>query len=89
MGDHDHAYKLLFSHAEMVRDLLEGLVKESWLREIDYDSLEKVAATYVSGDLRERSADVVWRVRWGEAWVYVYLLLEFQSTVEPYMAVRI
>ncbi|MEX1058175.1 MAG: Rpn family recombination-promoting nuclease/putative transposase [Natronospirillum sp.] len=29
------------------------------------------------------------RVRWGDQWLYVYLLLEFQSTVDPYMAVRI
>jgi len=32
----------------------------------------------------------VWRARWGgERWIYVYLLLEFQSTVDPYMAVRL
>ncbi len=89
MAEHDHAYKLLFSHAEMVRDLLEGFVKEGWLSQLDYASLEKVAGSYVSDDLRERSDDVVWRVRWGEDWIYVYLLLEFQSTVEAYMAVRI
>ncbi|HET8696413.1 MAG TPA: Rpn family recombination-promoting nuclease/putative transposase [Gammaproteobacteria bacterium] len=89
MGDHDHAYKLLFSHAEMVRDLLEGFIKEPWLRELDYSTLEKVPGSYVSDDLRERSDDLVWRVRWAERWVYVYLLLEFQSTVEPYMAVRV
>lgn len=89
MAEQDHAYKLLFSHAEMVRDLLEGFVKEEWLSELDYGSLEKVGSSYVSDDLRERSDDVVWRVRWGEGWIYVYLLLEFQSTVEAYMAVRI
>ena len=89
MADHDHSYKLLFSHAEMVRDLLEGFVKEPWLEQLDYGSLERVASSYVSDDLRERSDDVVWRVRWGAAWIYVYLLLEFQSTVERYMAVRL
>jgi len=26
---------------------------------------------------------------WGKEWIYVYLLLEFQSTVDPYMAVRL
>ena len=89
MADHDHAYKLLFSHPEMVRDLLEGFVKEPWLEQLDYGSLERVPSTYVSDDLRERSDDVVWRVRWGENWVYIYLLLEFQATVEHYMAVRL
>jgi hypothetical protein len=89
MAEQDHAYKLLFSHAEMVRDLLEGFVKEEWLSQLDYASLEKVGSSFVSDDLRERRDDVVWRVRWGEDWIYLYLLLEFQSTVETYMAVRI
>ena len=43
----------------------------------------------MSEELRPRADDVVWRVRWREHWVYVYLLLEFQSEVDPWMAVRL
>jgi predicted transposase/invertase (TIGR01784 family) len=39
--------------------------------------------------LRDREDDIIWRIRWGEDWLYVYLLLEFQSTVDHFMAVRI
>ena len=53
------------------------------------DTLEKVSGSYVSDDLRDRADDLIWRVRWGEKWLYVYLLLEFQSTIDPWMAVRI
>ncbi len=88
MAEHDQAYKLLFSHAQMVRDLLEGFVREDWIAELDFGSLEKVNSSYVSDDLRKRNDDVVWRVRWAKEWVYIYLLLEFQSSVERYMAVR-
>ena len=88
MPDHDHSYKLLFSHAEMVRDLIKGFVHEEWVEQLDFDTLEKVSGSYVSDDLRDREDDVVWRLRWGSEWVYVYLLLEFQSTVDRYMAVR-
>ena len=28
MNDHDHSYKLLFSHPRMVQDLLQGFVHE-------------------------------------------------------------
>ena len=52
-------------------------------------TLEKVNGSYVSDDLRQRADDIVWRVRWGDDWLYVYLLIEFQSTVDPWMAVRI
>ena len=89
MSEHDHSYKLLFSHPEMVRDLLECFIRGDWLSQFDYDSLQKVSGSYVSDDLRDRTDDIVWRARWGESWIYVYLLIEFQSAIEPYMAVRI
>jgi len=88
MAPHDHAYKALFSHPEMVRDLLDGFVAGDWLAQLDYASLEKANSTYVTDDLRGRCDDLVWRVKWGEDWVYLYLLMEFQSTVDPCMAVR-
>ncbi len=87
--DHDQSYKLLFSHPEMVADLLRGFVREEWVEHLDFGSLEKVSGTYVADDLREREDDVIWRVRWGPDWLYVYLLIEFQSTVDRYMAIRI
>lgn len=89
MTTHDNSYKLLFSHPRMVEDLLRGFVREAWVDELDFATLEKVSASFVSDDLRDREDDVIWRVRWGRDWLYVYLLLEFQSTVDAFMAVRI
>jgi predicted transposase YdaD len=91
VADHDNSYKLLFSHAEMVADLLRGFIREDWVRKLDFASLEKVNAGYVSDGMRGRESDVVWRLRWKGSgqWIYVYLLLEFQSTVDPFMAVRV
>ncbi|BCB70795.1 transposase [Vreelandella aquamarina] len=86
---HDHSYKLLFSHPEMVRDLLTGFVKEAWVEQLDFSTLEKVSGSYVTEDLRDREDDIIWRVRWGDDWLYVYLLLEFQSSEDKHMAVRI
>ena len=87
--EHDNSYKLLFAHARMVEDLLRGFVQEAWVDEVDFATLERVSGSYVSDDLREREDDLIWRVRLGPDWLYIYLLLEFQSTVDPYMAVRI
>ena len=44
---------------------------------LDFDSLEKINASYVADDLRERHDDVVWRVRFADQWLYLYILLEF------------
>lgn len=89
MDDHDASYRLLFSHPQMVRDLLLGFVPGDWVRTLDFDSLEKMNGSYVTDDLRSRHADTIWRIRWGGDWLYIYLLLEFQSTVDRFMPVRI
>jgi len=86
--DDDASYKLLFSHPELVRDLVLGFIPDEWLHSLDYSTLEKVPGSYVTDDLRHRADDVIWRVRAEGEWVYLYLLIEFQSTVDPWMAVR-
>ena len=85
----DASYKLLFSSPEVVRDLVLGFIPDDWLHSLDYSTLEKMPGSYVTDDLRQRADDVVWRVRADGEWVYLYLLIEFQSTVDPWMPVRI
>jgi len=86
--NHDHAYKLLFSHPEMVEDLLRGFVHQDWIAQLDFSTLEKCNGSYVSDHLRSREEDVVWRIRLRDEWLYVYLLLEFQSRPDRWMALR-
>jgi hypothetical protein len=85
MGNHDTGYKKLFSHPEMVEDLLRGFVKEDWVQELDFSTLTREFNSYVSEELRERHDDMVWRVRFRDRWLYLYLLLEFQSRLDPWM----
>jgi len=92
MAQHDSGYKLLFSHPRMVEELLRGFVHEPWVESLDFSTLEPADASFTSADLRQRHGDCVWRLRWrgeDQDWVYVYLLLEFQSTPDPYMPVRL
>ena len=83
--DDDAGYKLLFSAPEVVRDLVLGFIPDPWLHGLDYATLEKVPASYVAEDLRQRSDAVVWRVKTGEEWLYLYILIEFQSRVDPFL----
>ncbi|MFT3800195.1 MAG: Rpn family recombination-promoting nuclease/putative transposase [Burkholderiaceae bacterium] len=88
---HDGSYKALFSFPEMVRDLLLGFVDADWVRQLDLDSLEPINSHYVSEGLATRSDDLVWRVKLRDTgdWLYLYLLIEFQSRDDPTMAVRV
>ena len=89
MRPHDAAYKLLFSFPDMVHDLLAGFVPPEWVQDLDLSTLERWPDSHVSDDLRQRHEDRVWRVRFRNRWLYVLVLLEFQSTVDRSMAVRI
>lgn len=86
--DHDTGYKLLFSHPEMVRDLITGYLPGDWVRDADFSTLERINASYVADKGANRHDDMVWRVRMGDTWLWIYLLLEFQSKPDPWMAVR-
>jgi hypothetical protein len=87
--EHDKSYKKLFSHPQMIQDLLQGFVSEPWVAQLDFSTLETMKDSFVSDDWRERHDDIIWRVRWGKKWLYIYLLIEFQSTIDQFMAVRI
>ena len=84
---HDPAYKQFFSNPEMVESLLRDFVPEDFVRELDFSSLEQCSGSYVTDDLRERHDDIVWRLRWNGEFIYLYLLIEFQSSSDPWMAV--
>ena len=86
---HDPTYKLLFSRPRMFRDLLDGFAARGWSDAIDFDTLAPLPASFVSEDLQQRHSDLVWRIRFrDDRWLYLVLLLEFQATVDPAMALR-
>ncbi len=89
MAEHDAGYKLLFSFPQTVRSFLENFLPPEWQDMLNLDSLEKMNGSYVTEDLRSRHNDVIWRLRCGDGWLYLYLLLEFQSSVDHMMALRI
>ena len=91
MGLHDSAYKLLFSYPHLVEGLIRGFVPGAWIQNLDFDSLQTVRETHPRDGGSVRYDDMVWRLKWRDSgqWVYLYLMLEFQSTDEPFMAVRL
>ena len=91
MGHHDSGYKLLFSYPYLVECLIRGFVPGPWIEHLDFSSLEPVREAHPRDEVGVRYDDMIWRLRWRDsgAWIYVYLLLEFQSSVHPFMAVRV
>ncbi len=86
---HDAIHKLLCCFPRVIADILQGYVRGDWVGRLDLGTLEQVPSERVSGALRRRLNDSVWRVRCDDGtWVWVYLMLEFQSSVDARMALR-
>jgi hypothetical protein len=90
LGQHDSSYRLFFSHARMVRDLLREILGEAWVDRIDLSTAERVPASFTSRRHKNRESDVIWKFQRKDTDepVYVYILLEFQSRPDRYMCVR-
>ncbi len=86
---HDENYKRIFASPRVIEDLLRGFVPGNWIEEVDFATLRKLSTEYISDELLKRHGDNVWRMRLRSNWLYLLLLVEFQSTDDPLMALRI
>lgn len=88
---HDRGYKYLFSHKELVQELIEGFAPADLVTNLDFNSLKKENGSFITPAMKKRDSDVVWSVKLkhSEQTIFLYLLLEFQSEVDLSMPVRI
>jgi predicted transposase/invertase (TIGR01784 family) len=86
---YDNAYKKLFSHPELVKALILGFFDPEIAKYFNLETLKKERGNYVADDLRDREDDIIWSVKFKNQKLYIFLLLEFQSSPDSWMAVRI
>ena len=90
---HDASMKKMFDFRRAIVDMLRGFMPPDLVEAYDFGSLEQLPAQYVDDNLRQSRGDAVWRVRFrrgkSEGWLYLLLVLEFQSTVDRNMALRV
>jgi hypothetical protein len=89
MTDSDALYHRLFSHPLMIEHLVRDFVPEAMTLDLDFTGLQRVNDKFHSRRDHRRESDVIWRLptRTGDD-IYLYLLLEFQSGNDYWMAVR-
>ena len=100
----DPTYKDIFGHAFMVEELMGWLVADlhgarALVDALDFSKLARVHEQSVfshAGRQRRRANDMVWRVPFRDrhehdtdAWLYLVVMLEFQSEVDFLMPLRI
>ena len=89
MIKHDIAHKEFYSNPENVKDLIQGFVALDCVSEFDFSTLERDNDSFIEKEKNERHDDIIWRLKWRDRWVYVYILIEFQHKIDKAMPVRI
>ena len=89
MNIHDSGYKKLFSNRTIFRQLLETFVNQDWVHSLDFDKCEPLDKSFISEHYKETESDLIYKVQFHDHEVYIYILIEFQSTVDPFMALRV
>ena len=90
---HDTGYKELFSYPEFVQQLIEGFAPSEITELMDFSTLSNHSGNYITPLFEEKFEDVVWSVE--VTWqgttqqVFLYILLEFQSSVDRTMPIRL
>ena len=85
---HDASYKGFFAQRRTVADTLLGAARDI-ARQLDLATLERLPASFVTEHLGQRHADMLWRIQTADAqWLYLFVLLEFQSAIDRRMALR-
>ena len=59
---HDERYRTVFAFPRMVEDLLRGFAAREWAAALDFSTLRKLPAEYVSDERLVRRGDTVWQV---------------------------
>jgi len=86
---HDLGYSVLFSNKVIFRQLLETFVRQPWVAEIDFEQIEKLNKSFISKKHRKHESDLIYKVKLKDKTAYIIVLIEFQSTVQKFMAVRV
>jgi predicted transposase YdaD len=91
MSDSDTLYHRLFSDPLMVEGLVCEFAPHEVTTVLNFRGLQRVNPKFhfSRSSARRREADVIWRLRMrGDRGGYLYLLIEFQSKSDQWMAVR-
>ena len=86
---HDKSYKDLYSKKEVAIDLFKNFFNEEWTKYLTTENLTLVNKSFVTSDYEETEADIVYKANINNKEVIFYILLEFQSTVDYRMPLRL
>ena len=86
---YDATYKACFSDPRMVESLLRVYADRAIAEGMDFSTLTPYPTEFVTPMLGTVRNDCIWKAKFQGKDCYVFILLEFQSSIEHFMALRV
>ncbi len=85
---HHNWFVRIFSYPAVIEDLLRSFIHEDFIKELDFKTLKKLDPNFIPVSEKSRHADVIYEINFHGQPSYIYLFIEFQSTIDRFMALR-
>jgi predicted transposase/invertase (TIGR01784 family) len=89
MGVYDSAFKKVFSDKQIFFQFIDAFVPEINNLDIELDDLFLEETTFTDPNLSDKEDDILYRIRYKGKEIYIYILIEHQSSVDYLMPYRI
>ncbi|MCP4348326.1 MAG: Rpn family recombination-promoting nuclease/putative transposase [Desulfobacterales bacterium] len=86
---HDKFFKETLTQRENALSFFREYLPADIVAKLDWRTLKITKDTFVEPELRERFSDIVYKIRAKGRQIFIYLLLEHQSTVDAWMSLRL
>ena len=88
---HDRGIKHLLSYWKIFQQLMQGYTKENWVNRLDYQKSKRIERSFILKEYQKKESDVLYSVPLLESdrEIYLYVLIEHQSSVDFSMPFRV
>ena len=84
----DKFFGRLFLDKEIVKELLVYLVEEDFVKDLNFKTLSKVDRRGVEAYEKDKTTDVLWKVKYKNKYIHIGILIEVQSSNDNTMPIR-
>jgi len=86
----DYIYKNLFSHTEIIKQLVIYFLPPALKNLVDFSSMKKIEKSFITKKYNLKEADLIWELKIrGKRKIYIYIIIEFQTKVDKFMVIRL
>ncbi len=85
----DKLFKKVFEFPAVVKELVAKRLPHQIIKDIDFSTLSIEKNTFINEQFRTKETDLLYSVKYKTETIYVYLLVEMQTTIDEGITLRL